>query len=188
MSAQTHQMTHHVAMRDGLPLVIRPTLLEEAEHDWEQHPRFAGKARFFMNIHRQLLDGAEWLSGVVEELLDAPNDIVQDRIGAIGLAPNTKRLLHFTHGHHEIEDHGYFPQFIQLYPQLQNALSLLDSDHQILDAALNRVEAEQKALMRSPKRDQLATLHQHTAALNKVMHRHITDEEEVIIPIFLRHG
>ena len=175
-------------MRDGLPSAIRPTLLEEAKDDWKQHPRFAGKARFFMNIHRQLLDGADWLSEVVEELLDVPEDIVPDRIAESGLAPNTERLLHFAHGHHQIEDHGYFPQFIQLYPELQGALSLLDSDHQILDAALNGVEAEQKALLRSPSRDQLAKLHQHAAALNKIMHRHITDEEEVIIPIFLRHG
>ena len=93
MSAQYRQMTHHVAMRDGLPPAIRPTLLEEAKDDWKQHPRFAGKARFFMNIHRQLLDGAGWLSEVVEELLDVPVDIVPDRIGASGLAPNTERLL-----------------------------------------------------------------------------------------------
>lgn len=188
MSAQYHQMTYHVAMRDGLPPAIRPTLLEETESDWKQHPRFARKAQFFMGIHRQLLDGADWLSDVVEELLDEPVDMVPDRIVASDLAPNIERLLHFAHGHHEIEDHGYFPQFIQLYPDLQGALSLLDSDHQILDAALNGVEAEQKALLRSPNRDQLAKLHQHAAALNKIMHRHITDEEEVIIPIFLRHG
>jgi len=188
MSAQYDQLTHHVAMRDGLPKAIRPTLLEEAEQEWSQHPRFSGKARFFMNIHRQLLNGADWLSGTVEGLLDASHDTLRDKINASGLAPNTQRLLQFAHGHHEIEDHGYFPQFIQLYPKLQDAMSLMDGDHLVLDKVLNGVESELKTSLQNPNRDQLARLHQHSAALNKIMHRHITDEEEVIIPIFLRHG
>ena len=187
MSDQYRQLTHHVATRDGLPPAIRLTLLEEAKQDWEHHPRFAGKARFFMNVHRQLLDGAD-LSDAARDLLDASGDTLQDRISASALASNAQRLLHFAHGHHEIEDHGYFPQFVQLYPQLHDALSLLDNDHHALDAALRGVETEQKALLRSPGRDQIAKLHQHAAELNKIMHRHITDEEEVVMPIFLRHG
>ena len=83
MSAQYHQLTHHVAMRDGLPSAIRPTLLEEAEQNWAQHPRFAGKARFFMNIHRQLLDGSDWLSEVVEGLLDVALDCAKQMPGKL---------------------------------------------------------------------------------------------------------
>jgi hypothetical protein len=53
---------NHVTRRDGLPAAIRPTLLESAREVWSQHPRFRGKANFLMNIHRNLLDGAEQLS------------------------------------------------------------------------------------------------------------------------------
>lgn len=74
-------------MRVGLPKAIRPTLLEEAEQDWKQHPRFAGKAQFFMNIHRRLLDGSDWLFEMVEQLLDVSEDTLKDRIAASGLAP-----------------------------------------------------------------------------------------------------
>lgn len=176
----------HVAMRDGLPKAIRPTLLEEAEADWQANPRFAGKARFFMNIHRQLLNGSDWLAATAEKLLDAPSrDLIESALAA-DLAPNTLHFLSFAHGHHEIEDHGYFPQFRQLYPQLNDALNLLDGDHQVLDEALNGVEASVTSASKS--RDDIATLYRHAAALRKIMHRHITDEEEVIIPIFLRHG
>ncbi len=188
MSAQYRQLTHHVATRDRLPPAIRPTLLEEAMQDWKHHPRFAGKARFFMNVHRQLLDEADWLSDTARVILDASGDTLQDRISASALASNAQRLLHFAHGHHEIEDHGHFPQFVRLHPQLHDAFSLLANDHQALDAALHGVETEQEALLRSPGRDQLAKLHQHAAPLNKIMHRHITDEEDGVMPIFLRHG
>lgn len=176
----------HVAMRDGLPLAIRPTLLEEAETDWRAHPRFAGKARFFMTIHRQLLDGADWLAATTEKLLDAPPRVLLESAQSADLVPNAARLLSFAHGHHEIEDHGYFPQFLRLYPQLDRAFGLLDGDHQVLDEALNGVETAMKSATNS--RDDMAALHRHAAALKKIMHRHITDEEEVIIPIFLRHG
>jgi len=188
MSDQYQQITHHVAMRDGLPSAIRQTLLEEAQSDWQSHPRFANKARFFMNIHRQLLDGADGLAHTTERLIDAPQSLLQDRIDASGVQQNAARLVHFAHGHHEIEDHGYFPQFIQLYPELERAMNLLDGDHQILDETLNGIEQSLNHIHHKPTRDSVAELHRNAAALKTIMHRHITDEEDVIIPIFLRHG
>lgn len=187
MEITQKDLTHHVGMRDGLPLAIRPTLLEEAAQDWKAHPRFAGKARFFMNIHRQLLDGADWLAAASQKLLDVAEGDLIDQIAASQIDPKTRHLLNFAHGHHEIEDHGYFPQFIQLYPDLEPAMTLLDGDHQILDKTLNGVETSINEL-RHPNRDAIAKLHRNASALKKIMHRHITDEEEVIIPIFLRHG
>lgn len=180
------ELNTHVAIRDGLPSAIRPTLLEEAEADWRTHPRYAGKARFFMTIHRKLLNGADWLAETAEKLMDTPPDTLSYIANASDLNGRASHLLSFAHGHHEIEDHGYFPQFVRLYPQLGEALSLLDGDHQILDEALTGVETALGQATQS--RDDMAKLYRHTAALKKIMHRHITDEEEVIIPIFLRHG
>ena len=93
----------HVAMRDGLPSAIRPTLLEETQSDWSAHPRFAGKAQFFMKIHRQLLDGADWLAATAEALLEAPESMLKDHDISAALIGQTGRLLSFAHGHHEIE-------------------------------------------------------------------------------------
>jgi len=180
---------HHVAMRDGLPPAIRPTLLEEAKSDWKAHPRFAGKARFFMNIHRQLLDGTHQIARTLESFLDQPGGDLKSAVDASRLVPAGKRLIGFVHGHHEIEDHGYFPQFALLYPGLENALALLDGDHKVLNEALHGAELALKALSATDvSRDKVAALYTHSAALEKILNRHITDEEEVIIPVFLRHG
>jgi hemerythrin-like domain-containing protein len=186
MDLDPNKIDTHVAMRDGLPLAIRPTLLEESQTEWKQHPRFAGKASFFMKIHRQLLDGADWLAQTTEALVEAPESSLRDRAHAAALVNQAGRLLAFAHGHHEIEDHGYFPQFAQLYPQLDRALGLLDADHTVLDETLNGIETNLQYAATS--RDHMAALHKNAAALKKIMHRHITDEEDVIIPIFLRHG
>lgn len=180
---------YHVAMRDGLPSAIRPTLLEETETDWRQHPRYAGKARFFMNIHRNLLDGADSLHGALEQMLDLPTGDLGAAIRRSNLTDGATGLINFAHGHHEIEDHGYFPQFVRLYPQLERAMNLMDGDHKVLDEALHGAEHALDEIANSgASRDRIAGLYTHSAALKKVMHRHITDEEEVIIPIFLRHG
>ena len=184
-----HQPQHHVAMRDGLPVALRPTLLEEAESDWRNHPRYAGKARFFMNIHRQLIDGSAQLARALEQLSDTPESEVKDHLRAMNLLAGADHLISFAHRHHEIEDHGYFPQFIRLYPQLERALGLMDSDHDILETALHGAEAGLNTLKQGKvNRDTLMALHKDAKALNKVLERHIMDEEEVIIPIFLRHG
>lgn len=180
---------NHVAVRNGLPSAIRSTLLEEAQSDWSKHPAFAGKARFFMNIHRQLLDGASSMATTLEELLDMTPEAAKRHLQQTGLINQGRHLIQFAHGHHEIEDHGYFPQFARLQPGLQTALDLMDGDHKILDEALNGSEnALQTLVQKGVSTDNLAAFYKHARALDKVMTRHITDEEEVIIPIFLRHG
>lgn len=184
-----HLPHNHVAVRDGLPSALRPTLLEEAQGEWSKHPRFAGKARFFMNIHRQLLDGAKGMATTLEKLLDLPAQDAKTELQKSGLINRGRYLIQFAHGHHEIEDHGYFPQFIRLEPGLKRALDLMDRDHKVLDEALNGSERAMIALVqKGVTTDNLAAFYHHARALDKVMHRHITDEEDVIIPIFLRHG
>ena len=93
MDLNQNKIDTHVATRDGLPLAIRPTLLEEAQSEWSQHPRFAGKARFFMNIHRQLLDGADWLAQTTEAMVEAPESILRDRAASAELAHSQSSAL-----------------------------------------------------------------------------------------------
>lgn len=180
---------NHVQKRSTLPEKVQQTLLESTRTDWESHPRFHGKAAFFVNIHRNLLDGASQLSGALEQLLDVPEGELQDVVVQMNLLPFSRNLIGFAHHHHEIEDHGYFPQFALLYPQLDHGLKLLDGDHKVLDAALDETQLALDGLAdKSVSRDSLADLHKGSLALNKILNRHIWDEEEVIIPIFLRHG
>ena len=161
---------NHVEKRDGLPSAIRQTLLEEAKSEWKKHPRFAGKARFFMNIHRQLIDGTHQMSSTLERILDkSPGEAVIN-IQRSNLIGKGRQLIQFAHGHHEIEDHGYFPQFEQLYPGMDRAFSLLDGDHKILDEALHNTEKSLNALARKAvskgiTKDDTARLYKHAQKL-----------------------
>lgn len=168
---------------------VQETLLESTRSEWQKHPRFGGKASFFMSIHRDLLNGAAQLSRGIEQLLDVPQGDLREAVTRTNLLPFSKNLIGFAHHHHEIEDHGYFPQFALIYPELDRGLSLLDGDHKVLDAALDDTQtALGKINDADVTRDQLAALNAGSHALENILNRHIWDEEEIIIPIFLRHG
>lgn len=180
---------YHVSTRKGLPTSVQETLLESTRSEWQNHPRFGGKANFFMTIHRDLLDGAARLSRGLEHLLDVPPGDIGETVARMNLLPFSENLIGFAHHHHEIEDHAYFPLFAILYPELNRGLSLLDGDHKKLDAALDDTQvALVKLSGAAVTRDQLAALHIGSQGLENILNRHIWDEEEVIIPIFLRHG
>ena len=141
-----------------------------------------------MNLHRNLIDGTAQVARSLEKMLDAPDADLFTMSKRANLVDGTRHLINFAHGHHHIEDHGYFPQFIQLYPQLERVFDLMDGDHKVLDEALHGAEASLDHLDKArPTTDNLAKLYSHTHALEKIISRHIFDEEEVIIPIFLRH-
>jgi len=189
MKIDLNAIENSVLTRKALPASLRPTLLEQTKSDWSKHPRFDGKAAFFMNIHRNLINGNASMTQALEDMLDMSESDLPIVIQQSRLLPAGKNLISFAHGHHEIEDHGYFPQFALLYPELDRALALLDGDHKVLDEALHGAEEALDLLgAGDPTRDGISTLYKHSKALELILDRHINDEEEIIIPIFLRHG
>ncbi len=180
---------NHVSRRKKLPADVKETLLESTRSDWSKHPRFNGKANFFMTIHRDLINGSSHLRDGLEKLLDEAASNLSAALAQSRLLPYSRQLISFAHHHHEIEDHGYFPQFALLYPKLDRALALLDGDHKVLDEALHETDIAMRALNGiRPVRDDIAGLYKGSMALEKIMKRHIWDEEEIIIPIFLKHA
>ena len=118
----------HVTTRKGLPADVQQTLLESTRSEWENHPRFHGTASMLLGNHRKLLDGADQFVTAMQHLMDTSETDVSSAISSSGLVQFTEGLVGFAHHHHEIEDHGYFPQIGQIYPQLQKGLALLDGD------------------------------------------------------------
>ncbi|MBR5495510.1 MAG: hemerythrin domain-containing protein, partial [Psychrobacter sp.] len=66
------------------------------------------------------------------------------------------------HQHHGVEDEGFFPEFIRMYPQLQAGFEILGRDHVRLDALLDKLQVQNDTLTRSECEDKLlaAQLHQ----------------------------
>ena len=97
-----------------------------------------------------------------------------------------RQLLQAAHHHHAIEDASYFPAFRQAFPKLGSALDLLDNDHRILGAALDETgDALDRVQAQGEQRGLVALAYDRARALEHLINRHLDDEEDVIIPIFL---
>ena len=95
------------------------------------------------------------------------------------------------HQHHSVEDEGFFPEFIRMYPQLQAGFEILGRDHMRLDALLDELQVQNDTLARSNVEDKVlaAQLHQTLVDATDLLSQHLTDEEDLVIPILgLRQG
>jgi hemerythrin-like domain-containing protein len=96
------------------------------------------------------------------------------------------------HGHHQIEDHHYFPLLRQKDVRIERGFDLLDADHHALDGILNRfVEQANGAIQGAGGPDPKAAaglLRDGLADLGRLIGRHLEDEEDLIVPVILIHG
>ncbi|MEM7127689.1 MAG: hemerythrin domain-containing protein [Chloroflexota bacterium] len=179
-------LENHVQRRSQLSPDIRKTLLECERAQWPSHPRYGGKAAFFLNIHGGLLNNTTHLVHALQRLLDEPASIVPDAFAASNLTRLSSNIISLAHGHHHMEDEYYFPAFRRIMPGIDHAIALLDGDHRVLEKALHKTESTMNALRAGAvHRDGLAQALSGAKLLEKIIGRHLYDEEEIIIPIFL---
>jgi hypothetical protein len=91
-----------------------------------------------------------------------------------------------------IEDHHYFPLLKALDARLEGGFELLDADHQALDAeirALADAANEVLAAVRHGRPADAAAggLAARLDAMGRLIDRHLTDEEELVVPVILDH-
>lgn len=180
---------HNVLERVALERELRAALSGLAQwppERWAEHPAHRGLASHWQDIHRAMLhnlDGIErTLRALAEEgLADA------ERVRLVAeVVPAARHATEHLHGHHRLEDQSMFPQLLQSAPALARPLRLLEADHIVLNAVLGPFERALAALPDATARpsawDAVATAGERVA---RVAHRHIQDEEEIVIPAVL---
>lgn len=180
--------------RSGLPDALRELLAERPREGWRADPGFDGLVSFWLERHmmfRRLLEMIEAdAQGALEGGLE-PMALARAVSGRGGM------LVQELHGHHMIEDQHYFPQLEALAPQLSRGFAILDRDHQALDGLLARFADRANAAIgagMTPEtpvaalRDASGALLAETVSLARLLDRHLEDEEDLIVPIILRHG
>lgn len=174
--------------RASFPEPLRVLLEQYPREAWEAHRNFGDLVRFWLSRHvmfRQVIDR------MTEEL----NKVLWSGGDVHAFRPKLSRLgglfLQELHTHHNIEDHHYFPQLIGLEPKLDHGFNLLENDHHEIDALLNGfAETANLVLKSNPsrERDDLGALEAELRRMNRCLDRHLTDEEELIVPIILKSG
>jgi len=176
--------------RDGLPDALR-VLLEQYPRDlWSAHRNFDGLTRFWLERHLMF-------RRALGQLQDETRAFVDRKVAPQGHGGRTARLANFLidqlHGHHQIEDHHYFPQLSAAEARLERGFRILDADHHALGDHLHGLAEDTNALLRAVGEGQQA----HDAAgvlearLERFAHfldRHLTDEEDLVVPVILHHA
>ena len=171
-----------------MPDSIQAQLLKPSRENWSRHSRYDGKAKFFIDIHSRILAMNQGLIQNLEKVLNNSPEAANSHPILHETLVLGDGLIQFAHHHHHIEDDHYFPQFIQLEPKLEDAVRLLDGDHNALSVTLDDTERTLKQTTYAEKPySSLGLLHERAIDLNKLISRHLLDEEEIIIPILLKY-
>lgn len=178
----------------------RPRRLEEElllfarkhpREGWPENPGLGQTARFWLDRH----DAFRELDRVIREGSD---QAVIEKIGAESFKPWLARTLSLylgeLEGHHNVEDHHYFPVFRRAEPGLAKGFDLLDRDHEELHEAIEAIVAVGNRVLQQPTGDPLAfhgemeRFRESYEKLGRALVLHLDDEEDLIIPLLIERG
>ena len=176
--------------RTGLPDALRVLLAEYPKQNWDQDPRFEGLLRFWLDRHLMFRKILKTMRDDTEKLL---NKDLSAKFYAAHLSRYGGMFVQGLHEHHSIEDHHYFPKLIDLDARISQGFDILDADHHAIDDHLNRfvsganavLEYRDDATIMAPKADKLLM---QLGNLERLLNRHLTDEEELVVPVVLKYG
>lgn len=174
--------------RDGLPDALRVLLADYPRELWESHGNFDGLTRFWLERHLMF---RELLARLRDEAEAAMDGNVDPRAYQRQTARLAGFFLNQLHGHHQIEDHHYFPQLSALETRLARGFEILDADHHVLDAQIHALADHTNRLLQADPgalTDPAGALHGALERFTPFLNRHLEDEEELIVPVILKHG
>lgn len=176
--------------RDGWPEPLRVLLADYPRDGWAAHPNFSGLVEFWLDRHLMFRRLNTLLRDDVEAMLDRKLD-ARDYAGR--LSRYGGMLINQLHGHHQIEDHHYFPQLVGLDGRLEQGFQVLDKDHHAMDGILNRFAEKANAVLGALEQPAALTnatgrFRDEVISFDRMLDRHLQDEEELIVPVILKHG
>ncbi len=186
-AVQSPVMTLDLAQRQTLPAEFRLILGDYPRATWPDHRDFNGLAAFWLDRHLGFRQTMTALNTEAEAMLDRSLDPTQwkRRLSQRGSA-----LLGDLIGHHQIEDQTYFPELTRLEPRLARGFDMLDADHHALHDLIDRFATGANAALSAEG----PALHVAAAAFHKdlqqfqtLLARHLTDEEDLVLPVVLKH-
>ena len=177
-------------IRQGLPEEMQILLRDYPRESWPGHPNFAASIQNWMGAHvmfRRLSAQSErQVEAYLEGDLDA--DGFAERFGYFG-----DLLLRNLHGHHTWEDRKFFPELSAADDRFDHGLAMLEADHIEMDGLLDAFSRQgNRAVMLAhmdPDQayEEAGKLLPQVGAIRGFLQRHLTDEEELVVPILLHH-
>jgi len=177
--------------RAGLPEDLLFLLAKYPREDWQVHDNIHGLASMWLERHDMFRELGGLLEGAIAEHREGK--ITPDAFARF-FAPRLRFFLGQLSGHHAIEDEHYFPLFATTESRLARGFEILDSDHHVIHDALGRNAEAGSAFLRALQQDADAqrlaadAYADANAGLVAMLRQHLTDEEDLIIPLILERG
>jgi iron-sulfur cluster repair protein YtfE (RIC family) len=179
-----------LASRSQMPDALRVLLAEYPRELWEKDPGFDGLIRFWLDRHLMFRRLMAEMAGATDLLLDRKT--APDRFAAT-LSRYGGMFVNGLHEHHTIEDSHYFPKLMQKDKRIAKGFDILETDHHALDGFLAAFVTSANAVLgqtgdRTRLQDAAGSFAADLARLEKLLNRHLIDEEDLIVPVILRYG
>ena len=145
--------------------------------------------RFWLNKHKEFNTVCQALN---ECMSSVKNDATDSNLFRANIKPKVDWLIINFNEHHHIEDHFVFPALRGLAPALKPQFDRLDSDHSLLNTNLEKLAGISKQYIHSEDSMSLTKLNtEFTTALiqlTRKLQEHLSDEEDLVVPLFLEYG
>ena len=176
--------------RTGLPDALRVLLKDYPREGWERHNNFGALIRFWLERHLMF---RRLVGSMQEELERALDGDLEERMLGLRLSRYGSMFVGELHGHHTIEDTHYFPQLKTLEGSLSRGFEILDRDHKDLDSHLDSFAGEANTLLstigqQGEWRPAGEVMLKGLKRMESFLDRHLTDEEELVVPVLLKHA
>ena len=168
--------------RAGLPDPLRILLAEYPRAGWERDGGKSDLVMFWLERHLAFRNILKTLREDTEALIGKTMDF---QVFAPRFAQLGNGFLNALHGHHMIEDMQYFPRLAQIDGRLDHGFRILDADHHALDEELESLAGAANGVLNGGPPLELADTLER---LDGFLDRHLTDEEDLIVPVILKSG
>ena len=180
-----------IEQRDGLPEEWRFMLADYPREQWMSHSALGEHARFWLSVHRHFRMMGSHLTSLGSSFREG--DMTPEKF-LTTLAPRLQQFLGTLDHHHRIEDNHFFPIFMEAEKRLVKGIELLEEDHHVIDAQVHHMINVANALLQTGVEDHDGLKragNDFADASDKIvalLHRHLDDEEEIVVPVMLDRG
>ena len=157
---------------------------------WEANPHFKQATQNWLGAHQMFRQLANHVRAESERYRDRNRDPYDY---AAQLSYYGDALVRNRHGHHGWEGRSYFPELSAADPRFDAGLEILEKDHEALDGVLDRFTEVANRTIKlihldpASAYDEASKLHSEAEAIEGFLARHLSDEEELAVPIILHH-
>ena len=173
-----------------MPPEMRILLDHYPRDSWDAHPGFQERTKHWLGAHQMFRRVAERIRLDTEAVLNKENGLNDY---AARLSYYGGNLVGNLHGHHGWEDRSYFPELSAADPRFDAGLQLLEQDHADLDKVLDDFTRSANRVIKLVSLDEVqageeaADVHKAAQTIEAFLNRHLSDEEDLAVPIILHH-